>query len=80
MSDGTPTGTNQLPAGGNVKALAAVGPQLLFSASDPIHGQELWRSDGTAAGTFLFKDVNSNGVPSNPEDFARRRIDRPHAV
>jgi len=30
---------------------------LLFAAPDAVHGYELWRSDGTAAGTFLVKDI-----------------------
>jgi ELWxxDGT repeat protein len=31
---------------------------LFFSASDGIHGVELWRSNGTAAGTQIVKDIN----------------------
>jgi ELWxxDGT repeat protein len=30
---------------------------LLFSASDPAHGLELWRSDGSTAGTYRVTDV-----------------------
>src|SRR5262249_39719521 len=39
------------------------------SAVDDIttHGRELWRSDGTAAGTVLVKDINPGSGSSNPE-------------
>jgi trimeric autotransporter adhesin len=36
----------------------AAEPLLYFSAGDAEHGQELWRSDGTPAGTFLVQDIN----------------------
>jgi ELWxxDGT repeat protein len=32
--------------------------ELYFTAIDPDHGVELWKTDGTAAGTVLVKDVN----------------------
>jgi len=28
-----------------------------FTANDPLHGTELWRSDGTTAGTWMVKDI-----------------------
>jgi len=34
-----------------------LGHTTVFFASDGIHGRELWRSDGTGAGTVLVKDV-----------------------
>ena len=37
--------------------LTKVSSQLFFQANDGIHGIELWRSDGTAAGTFMVKDI-----------------------
>ncbi|HAK97580.1 MAG TPA: hypothetical protein DCM87_21960 [Planctomycetes bacterium] len=40
--------------------------RLYYAGVDPDHGVEPWVSDGTAAGTFLVKDVNpgeASGVP-----------------
>jgi ELWxxDGT repeat protein len=36
---------------------ARVGALTLFVMDDGIHGQELWRTDGSAAGTALVKDI-----------------------
>jgi ELWxxDGT repeat protein len=40
-----------------VENLTDFGGILYFTAWDAEHGQELWRSDGTAAGTGLFMDI-----------------------
>ncbi len=37
--------------------LTSVGGTLFFSADDGTDGHELWKSDGTAAGTVLVKDI-----------------------
>jgi ELWxxDGT repeat protein len=34
---------------------------LFFQANDGVHGWELWKSDGTADGTTLVKDINPSG-------------------
>ena len=44
-----------------------------FGATDGVNGFELWKSDGTAAGTTLVKDINpgpSESFPGNFVDFS----------
>ncbi len=57
------------PAGGsNIAFLTCVGDLVYFRATDNVHGAELWRTDGTEAGTMLVKDIDPgpvSGVPSN---------------
>jgi ELWxxDGT repeat protein len=45
---------------------AALGDTLIFRASDGAAGYELWRSDGTEAGTTLVKDIWSGRHGSFP--------------
>jgi ELWxxDGT repeat protein len=35
-----------------------MGGVAYFAADDGVHGEELWRSDGTVSGTYMVKDVN----------------------
>ena len=39
---------------------------LFFTANDATTGRELWKSDGTAAGTVLVKDINPGSDSSGP--------------
>jgi ELWxxDGT repeat protein len=48
-----------------------VGSLFYFSGNDGSHGNELWRSDGTPAGTFLLKDVRPGAYSSWPSVFTR---------
>src|SRR5215207_5772750 len=48
----------------------AMGEIVFFGASDGIHGFELWRSDGTAAGTRLVADVCPGSCASLPRNLA----------
>ena len=47
--------------------LTAVGGTLFFTASDDVHGEELWRSNGTRAGTVLVKDIRTGDDGSDYE-------------
>jgi len=43
-----------------------VGNSVYFRASDELHGDELWKTDGTAPGTELVKDINPGRRGSSP--------------
>src|SRR5262245_52753363 len=55
--------TNTAPQSSSPSTFVNLNGTMLFSAYDPAHGRELWRTDGTAAGTQLVKDLNPG-----PED------------
>ena len=50
--------------GSNPQDLVKAGDNLYFAANDGIHGRELWKSNGTAAGTQMVMDINPNGSTS----------------
>jgi len=51
-----PTG----PAGSHPWLLCHVDGVLFYRAYDGIHGEELWRSDGTEDGTYMVKDIRDD--------------------
>ena len=84
-SDGTEVGTvmvkniniypNFSDGGSDGSMLTDVNGVLYFSCDNIDNGYELWKSDGTATGTVMVKDIytgnNLNGAPnkSNPNNF-----------
>lgn len=75
-SDGTEAGTYLVKdiypgTGGSTQTLEdftyeIVSDVMYFWAYEPVFGQELWRTDGTAAGTFLVKDISPGSGHSSP--------------
>lgn len=53
----TSTGGTQ---GSDPSALTNVNGTLFFVANDGVHGRELWKSNGTAEGTVMVKDLGEN--------------------
>ncbi len=83
-SDGTPGGTHLFediqpgPSGSvdfdqspltHFYTPTPVGDVLVFSADDGVHGDELWATDGTVAGTTLLADLEPGSQGSYPRDF-----------
>jgi ELWxxDGT repeat protein len=45
-------------AGSSLENIVEVGSLSFFTATTATHGRELWKTDGTAAGTVMVKDIN----------------------
>ncbi len=59
VTDGTVTGTFGLGAGQPYVSWLTPQTNLIYAAIyDAVNGSELWKTDGTAAGTKLVKDIN----------------------
>ena len=78
-SNGTPGGTRMIrtillgPGSGyhfNLPGLTAAGKTIYFEAYSAAAGRELWKSDGTTAGTMLLKDINRGPHDSNFQPLA----------
>ena len=58
---------NLIGIGSYPKYLTESDGRLYFSADDPIHGNELWVSDGTTDGTLMVTDIYPGTDSSSPE-------------
>ncbi|HWV99098.1 MAG TPA: ELWxxDGT repeat protein [Candidatus Acidoferrum sp.] len=66
-----PASPGGLPCGSSPSLGAAMGGYFYFAASDGTNGttgRELWRTDGTAGGTTLVKDINPGDGDSSPQN------------
>ena len=62
--------TSSQPTSSRPRSLTNVNGTLYFEGDDPVHGQELWKSDGAAAGTMMVKDIDPGSGSSSPSDLA----------
>ncbi|MEQ8667699.1 MAG: choice-of-anchor D domain-containing protein, partial [Pirellulales bacterium] len=66
------SGSDAFPVAGELSSfpreLTNVSGTLFFAANDGTHGSELWKSDGTSAGTTLVHDIRPGNFGSNPSD------------
>jgi len=76
-SDGTEAGTTLIKDGWTYSlvgpepvelSFTAVGDTLYFTPQDNAHGLELWKSDGSAQGTVLVKDIVAGPSGSGPDE------------
>ncbi len=79
-TDGTPSGTS--PLTGSFQSFGEEAVEMVVPGSSPANGlfyfvgnspdagMEIWRSDGTAAGTFLVKDLYEGPAGSYPHSLA----------
>jgi Raf kinase inhibitor-like YbhB/YbcL family protein len=66
-SSSSPAGSTQVKSGLN--DFATVGTTTYFAANDGTNGSELWKTDGTEAGTLLVKDIEPGAGHSEPSKF-----------
>lgn len=72
VTDGTDAGTQKLTPSIGLNSITDIidyNNKIYFTYNDGINGYELWVSDGTVAGTSIFKDINPGSTGSFPKNF-----------
>src|SRR3712207_3553334 len=57
------------PVTSKVRGSCSMARVTIFAATDASGGTELWRTDGTEAGTFRILDILAGASGSNPSEF-----------
>ncbi len=61
--------TSPVGTGSDILGMTVSGNSAYFFATDDTHGRELWKSDGTEAGTILVKDIAPGSVGAVRADY-----------
>jgi ELWxxDGT repeat protein len=70
VSEGTASSTLQLNANLSAGGQGIIlNGKYIFNGTTPIHGADLFLTDGTPDGTILLKDIQPNSASSFPDDF-----------
>jgi ELWxxDGT repeat protein len=74
ISFGTPVSlqvvsTNPSPGETSFGPGISIGGIVYYAADDVVHGWQVWKTDGTAAGTSMVSDINASGGGAYPSDF-----------
>ncbi|MCW7462139.1 fibronectin type III domain-containing protein [Leptospira limi] len=73
VTDGTPG--SQIPltqfdtTGGSIFEIEKVGNMIFFTNNSPTYGKEVWKTDGSIAGTSIVKDANPGVANHDPYIF-----------
>jgi ELWxxDGT repeat protein/VCBS repeat-containing protein len=59
-------GYNNPSSDANFASPLVIGSEMYFGANDGVHGNELWKTDGTTSGTVMVSNIAPGSASSNP--------------